>query len=67
MSPIGYTLSAPVHIRRADDFAGLIKARREALGLSQQALADSPGITDIMTLLSGSALWSDCLPNAARN
>ena len=40
MSPRGYTLSTPVHIRRADDFAGLIKTRREALGLSQQVLAD---------------------------
>ena len=30
----------PIHIRRADDIAALIKSRREAEGLSQQALAD---------------------------
>ena len=40
MTPTGYTAGHPVHVRRADDIAGLIKARREALGLSQQALAD---------------------------
>ena len=40
MTPTGYTAGHPVHLRRADDIAGLIKARREALGLSQQALAD---------------------------
>ena len=28
------------NLRRTDDVAALIKARREALGLSQQALAD---------------------------
>jgi y4mF family transcriptional regulator len=40
MAPTGYTTRRPIHLRRADDIAGLIKARREALGLSQQALAD---------------------------
>ncbi|MBU2582595.1 MAG: helix-turn-helix transcriptional regulator [Alphaproteobacteria bacterium] len=30
----------PLPLRRAEDIAGLIKSRREALGLSQQALAD---------------------------
>lgn len=40
MTPKGYTAAHPVQLRRADDIAGLIKARREALGLSQQALAD---------------------------
>jgi y4mF family transcriptional regulator len=40
MPPKGYTSAHPVQLRRADDIAGLIKARREALGLSQQALAD---------------------------
>ncbi len=40
MAPTGYTTGRPIHLRRADDIAGLIKARREALGLSQQALAD---------------------------
>jgi transcriptional regulator with XRE-family HTH domain len=40
MAPKGYTAARPVQLRRADDIAGLIKARREALGLSQQALAD---------------------------
>jgi y4mF family transcriptional regulator len=40
MTPKGYTGTHPVQLRRADDIAGLIKARREALGLSQQALAD---------------------------
>jgi HTH-type transcriptional regulator / antitoxin HipB len=39
MKPAGYTPS-PVSVRRADDIAGLIRSRREALGLSQQALAD---------------------------
>lgn len=39
MTPTGYTPKR-IHLRRADDIAGLIKARREALGLSQQALAD---------------------------
>lgn len=39
MSPVGYK-GSPLHIRRAEDIAGLIKSRREALGLSQQALAD---------------------------
>ena len=38
MSPVGY--KATMHLRRADDIANLIRARREALGLSQQALAD---------------------------
>lgn len=37
MSPVGYKA---VHLRRADDIASLIRSRREALGLSQQALAD---------------------------
>jgi len=40
MPPKGYIAAHPVRLRRADDIAGLIKARREALGLSQQALAD---------------------------
>ncbi len=40
MSPTGYKSGQAIHLRRADDIAGLIKARREALGLSQQALAD---------------------------
>jgi y4mF family transcriptional regulator len=40
MTPTGYIAPIPVHLRRADDIASLIKARREALGLSQQALAD---------------------------
>lgn len=40
MTPKGYTAAHPVQLRRADDIAGLIRARREALGLSQQALAD---------------------------
>ena len=40
MTPKGYTAAHAVQLRRADDIAGLIKARREALGLSQQALAD---------------------------
>jgi y4mF family transcriptional regulator len=40
MTPTGYTADRRIHLRRADDIAGLIKARREALGLSQQALAD---------------------------
>jgi len=39
MTPTGYTTVRPIHLRRAEDIAGLIKARREALGLSQQALA----------------------------
>jgi len=39
MTPKGYTAVHPVQLRRADDIAGLIKARREALGLSQQELA----------------------------
>jgi y4mF family transcriptional regulator len=39
MKAVGYTPS-PVSVRRADDIAGLIRSRREALGLSQQALAD---------------------------
>lgn len=30
----------PLPVRRAEDIAGLIRSRREALGLSQQALAD---------------------------
>ena len=38
MTPKGY--KAATHLRRADDIASLIRARREALGLSQQALAD---------------------------
>ncbi len=40
MTPKGYTAGRPIHLRRADDIAGLIRSRREALGLSQQALAD---------------------------
>ena len=40
MTLTGLTAGRPIHVRRADDIAGLIKARREALGLSQQALAD---------------------------
>lgn len=40
MTPKGYIAAHPVHLRRADDIAGLIRARREALGLSQQSLAD---------------------------
>lgn len=40
MSPTGYSTGGPIHLRRAEDIAGLIRARREALGLSQQALAD---------------------------
>lgn len=40
MTPTGYTTGRPIHLRRADDIAGLIRSRREALGLSQQALAD---------------------------
>lgn len=39
MSPKSYIMP-PLPIRRAEDIAGLIKSRREALGLSQQALAD---------------------------
>jgi len=39
MTPAGYTAGRPIHLRRADDIAGLIRSRREALGLSQQALA----------------------------
>lgn len=39
MSPKGYTMP-PLPVRRAEDIAGLIKSRREALGLSQQALAE---------------------------
>ena len=39
MSPTGYKLSF-LYIRRAEDIAGLIKSRREELGLSQKALAD---------------------------
>ena len=38
MTPKGY--KAPTHLRRADDIASLIRARRDALELSQQALAD---------------------------
>jgi y4mF family transcriptional regulator len=37
MTPTGYK---GVHLRRPDDIASLIRSRREALGLSQQALAD---------------------------
>lgn len=40
MTPTGYRPGHPTYLRRADDIAGLINARREALGLSQQALAD---------------------------
>lgn len=40
MTPTGYTTARPIHLRRADDIAGLIRSRREALGLSQQALAE---------------------------
>lgn len=39
MSLEGYN-PISVSIRRAADIAGLIKSRREALGLSQKALAD---------------------------
>jgi y4mF family transcriptional regulator len=40
MTPKGYTMTAPVYLKRGDDIAALIKTRREGLGLSQQALAD---------------------------
>jgi HTH-type transcriptional regulator / antitoxin HipB len=40
MTPIGYIPDRPIHLRRIDDVAALIKTRREALGWSQQALAD---------------------------
>lgn len=40
MASAGHTSGRPAHLRRAEDIAGLIRARREALGLSQQALAD---------------------------
>jgi HTH-type transcriptional regulator / antitoxin HipB len=40
MAPARHTSGRPAHLRRAEDIAGLIRARREALGLSQQALAD---------------------------
>ena len=39
MTPKGYISGRQVHLRRADDIAGLIRSRRESLGLSQQALA----------------------------
>jgi len=39
MTPTGY-IPGQLHLRRADDIAALIKSRREAQGLSQQALAD---------------------------
>lgn len=39
MTPIGY-ISGHLHLRCAEDIAALIKSRREAQGLSQQALAD---------------------------
>ena len=39
MTPIGYILGH-LHLRRAEDIAALIKSRRDARGLSQQALAD---------------------------
>lgn len=38
MTPPGYKRA--VFLRRADDIAGLIRSRREVLGLSQQALAE---------------------------
>jgi HTH-type transcriptional regulator / antitoxin HipB len=40
MTPTDYTVDQFIRLRRADDVAALIKMRREALGLSQQALAD---------------------------
>ena len=40
MTPTGYISDRPIHLRRIDDVAALIKTRREALGWSQQALAD---------------------------
>lgn len=40
MTPTGYTITQPVYLKRGDDIAAIIKARREALGLSQQALAE---------------------------
>lgn len=40
MTPTGYTITQPVYLKRGDDIAALIKTRREALGLSQQALAE---------------------------
>jgi ribosome-binding protein aMBF1 (putative translation factor) len=40
MTPKGYTITHPVYLKRGEDIAALIKTRREALGLSQQALAE---------------------------
>jgi HTH-type transcriptional regulator / antitoxin HipB len=40
MTPTGYTMTQPVYLKRGEDIAALIKTRREALGLSQQALAE---------------------------
>lgn len=40
---MGY--KAASYLRRADDIANLIRARRESLGLSQQALADRLGVS----------------------
>lgn len=40
MKQVAKIVAQPIHVRRAGDIAGLIKARREVLGLSQQALAD---------------------------
>jgi HTH-type transcriptional regulator / antitoxin HipB len=40
MTPPDHTSGRPIALRRAADIADLIKARRKALGLSQQALAD---------------------------
>lgn len=43
ISPMGYKNA--MHLRRADDIANLIRARRESLGLSQQALAERLGVS----------------------
>jgi len=57
MSPIGYNKSS-LYIRRAEDIAGLIKSRREELGLSQQALAD---------LLTVSRKWVNAIEQGNAN
>jgi len=57
MSPTGYNRSS-LHIRRAEDIAGLIKSRREELGLSQQALAD---------LLAVSRKWVNAIEQGNAN
>ena len=57
MSPTGYKTSS-LHIRRAEDIAGLIKSRREELGLSQQALAD---------LLTVSRKWVNAIEQGNAN